>query len=70
MFRRRRPKVQIGDCFTKVGGNGKVWTVTGMFDTHAQLASTQRFAESITISVSALGDRSLFQPFTPEPVDD
>lgn len=65
MFK-KAPTIAVGDSFIKVGGSRKVWTVVSIAATHARLASLQRSPDMITISVSALADRSLFQPLNPE----
>lgn len=67
MFGKKETLVQVGDCFVKTGGNRKIWTVMKIIDAHARLVSEQLSPEHITISVRALGDRGLFQRFTPEP---
>jgi hypothetical protein len=66
MFGRKISRVQVGDSFTKTGGNRKIWTVTSICDAHARLVSKQPSPEQITISVGALADRALFEPFASE----
>jgi hypothetical protein len=70
MFRRKAPPIRVGDSFVKTGGNRKIWTVMDIADAHARLVSKQLSPEHITISVCALGDRALFEPFVPEPIMD